>query len=121
MLSDTMFFFDLILLASGAYCLYTWVRLMATGHLFTNGLLLPKDKRVKDCSDEQGYIRAIRLPLGVMAVVTMAYGVFMIINDQLDTPLIPYPWSMLLLAAVLGALVWYGVVNRRANIEYFGM
>ena len=94
---------------------------MITGHLFQNGLLVPKDKKVSDCADEAEYIRAIRPSLGVVSIVTFLYGIVMVLNDRLDTPFIPYPWPFALLAVVLAALVWYGICNSRANRDYFGL
>lgn len=44
-MNDMTLFLDLILLASGVYCMYTWLRLAVTKHLFKNGLLVPKEKR----------------------------------------------------------------------------
>ena len=120
-MNDMTLFLDLLLLASGGYCMYTWLRLMVTGHLFQNGLLVPKDKKVSDCADEAEYIRAIRPSLGVVSIVTFLYGIVMVLNDRLDTPFIPYPWPFALLVVVLAALVWYGVCNSRANRDYFGL
>ena len=120
-MNDMTLFLDLLLLASGGYCMYTWLRLMITGHLFQNGLLVPKDKKVSDCADEAEYIRAIRPSLGVVSIVTFLYGIVMVLNDRLDTPFIPYPWPFALLAVVLAALVWYGICNSRANRDYCGL
>ena len=112
---------DLILLGSGVYCLYTWIKLLVTKHLFQNGLLVPKDKRVEDCSDEQAYIHYMMPPLAVVALVTMAYGIVFTLNDCASERFVPYPWALLLLVPVLGALIWYAVRNVKANREYFGM
>ena len=87
-MNDMTLFLDLILIASGAYCMYT-------------GYMMP--------------------PLAVMAVMTMGYGVCMLLNDLRETPFLPYPWPLVILAAVLASLVWYAIRNSRANREYFGM
>ena len=55
-MNDMTLFLDLILLASGVYCMYTWLRLAVTKHLFKNGLLVPKEKKISDCADEAEYI-----------------------------------------------------------------
>lgn len=120
-MTDMTLLLDLILVASGVYCLYTWLRLAITGRLFQNGLLVPKDKKVTDCADEQAYIRYMMPPLSVMAVVATLYGVCMTINDQLETPFLPYPWPLVMLGVVLAALIWYAVRNSRANRDYFGL
>lgn len=120
-MNDMTLFLDLILLASGVYCMYTWLRLAVTKHLFKNGLLVPKEKKISDCADEAEYIRYMTPPLAVMAILTLAYGVIMLLNDQLSEPFLPYPWSLVPLVVVLASLVWYAVRNGRANRDYFGM
>ena len=112
---------DLIALGSGIYCFYTWIRLLKEKRLFKNGLLVPREKRVEDCADEEAYIAYMRLPLAVLAVVTLAYGVVMTINDSLPQKFITYPWVFIPLALVMAALVWYAVRNGKANREYFGL
>ena len=120
-MNDMTLFLDLILLASGVYCMYTWLRLAVTKHLFKNGLLVPKEKKISNCADEAEYIRYMPPPLAVMAILTLAYGVIMLLNDQLSEPFLPYPWSLVPLVVVLASLVWYAVRNGRANRDYFGM
>lgn len=44
-MNDMTLFLDLILIASGAYCMYTFLRLAVTKRLFKNGLLVPKEKK----------------------------------------------------------------------------
>ena len=120
-MNDMTLFLDLILIASGAYCMYTFLRLAVTKRLFKNGLLVPKEKKISDCADEQMYIGYMMPPLAVMAVMTMGYGVCMLLNDLRETPFIPYPGPLVILGAVLASLIWYAVRNSRANREYFGM
>jgi len=67
-MNDMTLFLDLILIASGAYCMYTFLRLAVTKRLFKNGLLVPKEKKISDCADEQMYIGYMMPPLAVMAV-----------------------------------------------------
>ena len=98
-MNDMTLFLDLILLASGAYCMYTFLRLAVTKRLFKNGLLVPKEKKISDCADEQEYIGYMMPPLAVMAVMTMGYGVCMMLNDLRETPFLPYPWPLVILAA----------------------
>mgnify|MGYP000095772975 FL=1 len=85
-MNDMTLFLDLILMASGAYCMYTFLRLAVTKRLFKNGLLVPKEKKISDCADEQMYIGYMMPPLAVMAVMTMGYGVCMLLNDLRETP-----------------------------------
>lgn len=93
-MNDMTLFLDLILIASGAYCMYTFLRLAVTKRLFKNGLLVPKEKKISDCADEQMYIGYMMPPLAVMAVMTMGYGVCMLLNDLRETPFLPYPWPL---------------------------
>ncbi|MFR4068352.1 MAG: hypothetical protein ACLT1T_05395 [Oscillospiraceae bacterium] len=102
-MNDMTLFLDLILLASGVYCMYTWLRLAVTKHLFKNGLLVPKEKKISDCADEAEYIRYMTPPLAVMAILTLIYGVIMLLNDQLSEPFLPYPWSLVPLVVVLAS------------------
>ena len=52
-MNDMTLFLDLILIASGAYCMYTFLRLAVTKRLFKNGLLVPKEKKISDCAGGQ--------------------------------------------------------------------
>lgn len=120
-MNDMNLMLDLFALACGIYCLYAFLRLLVTKKLFPNGLLVPKEKKVSDCTDEQAFIACMMPPLATVAVVTTAYGVVMLFNDLLETPLLPYPWPLAMLPVVLAALVWYAVRNSRANRTWFGM
>jgi hypothetical protein len=113
--------FDLCALGCGAYCMYTWLRLLIEKHLFKNGLLVPKEKKVSDCSDEAAYIAYIRLPLALLAIVTTAYSILMTLNDNLEKPLYSGYWTFLALAVALAPIVWYAVRNSKANKMFFGM
>ena len=119
--SSMNFILDLIALGCGIYCLYTWIKLLAEKKLFKNGLLVPKEKKISDCSDEEEYIGYIRPKLGVLAVVTTLYGILSAVNDNMNQELVPYPWNFIPLAVVMAAIVWYAVCNSRANKKYFGM
>ena len=112
---------NMITLGCGIYCLYTWIKLLIDKKLFKNGLLVPKEKKVSDCSDEKAYIAYIMPSLSVTAIITMLYGIFSTVNEELATPIVPYPWNYIPLAVVMGALVWYGVCNSKANRMFFGM
>lgn len=112
---------DLVVLGSGVYCFYTWIKLLTTKKLFRNGLIVPKDKRIEDCSDEEAYIKYMMPPLATVAFATLAYGILFTVNDCMPQRFLLYPWSLLLLVPVMAALVWYAVRNSKANREYWGM
>ena len=119
---DSMnFLLDLIALGCGVYCLYTWIKLPIDKKLFKNGLLVPKEKKVSDCSDEAAYIAYIGPKLGVLAIVTTLYGILFTLNDNLPSQIVPYPWNFIPLAIVMAAIVWYAICNSKANKLYFGM
>ena len=112
---------DLLTLACGGYCMYTWVNLRILNRLFKNELLVPKDCKPEDCLDEEGYIAYIRPRLFVLSALVVLTGVIFVLNDVLASPVVPYPWSIIPWALVLVALVWYAISNRHANREYFGL
>ncbi|MCQ2420312.1 MAG: hypothetical protein MJ118_04185 [Clostridia bacterium] len=120
-MGSTFVLMDAIALGCGVYCLFTWLKLLIVKKLFPNGLLVPKEKKISDCSDEKAYIAYIMPPLAATAIVTTAYGVVCFLNDTAQTPVISFPWNLVMLAAVLGCLIWFAVRNSRANREYFGM
>ena len=88
---------------------------------FYNSLLVPNDKQPSDCLDESGYIAYLTPRLLVVAFFTTASGVVYLLDDLLPQPLLPYPWSLIPAGVVLAVLVWYALVNRRANRDYFGV
>lgn len=112
---------DAISLGCGLYCLYTWLRLVFTRRLFKNGLIVPREKQIEDCMDEESYIRYISPSLATASILTTLYGVFLLINDVLGIKLLEGSWVFLPMAAVLASLVWYAVINSRANRTYFNM
>lgn len=119
-MNDMTLFLDLILIAAGAYCMYTFTVLPSQAAVQKRSAGAEGEK-ISDCADEQMYIGYMMPPLAVMAVMTMGYGVCMLLNDLRETPFLPYPWPLVILGAVLASLVWYAVRNSRANREYFGM
>ena len=120
-MDDMNMLMDLVALVCGFYCMYTWIRLLITKRLFKNGLLVPKDKDIKDCSDEKAYLSYMMPPLAALALSTTVYGTFFLLNDLTDMAILPYPWLFLPLAGVMGIIVWYAVRNGKANRLYFGM
>ena len=53
---DFNFTLNIFTLGCGAYCLYTFLKLLTGRKLFKNALLIPKEREVEDCTDEEGYI-----------------------------------------------------------------
>ena len=112
---DFNFTLNIFTLGCGAYCLYTFLKLLTGRKLFKNALLIPKEREVEDCTDEEGYISYLLPRLGVLTFSVLIYGIVSLINDML-----PYPWPFVPLLVLLGVLVWYSVGSVRANRDYFG-
>lgn len=117
---DFNFTLNIFTLGCGIYCLYTFVKLLTGRKLFKNTLLIPKERAVEDCTDEQGYISYLLPRLGVLTFCVLIYGVLALVNDMQQTPFLPYPWTLVLLAVLLAVLVWYSVGSVRASRDYFG-
>lgn len=67
-------YFNIIGLAAGIYCLYTWFKLKKEGKLFANQLLVPRDAKPSDCLDEEGYIRTVSPCLLMVGLVWALTG-----------------------------------------------
>lgn len=82
-------YFNIVGLAAGIYCLYTWFKLKKAGKLFANQLLVPKDAKPEDCLDEEGYIRLmspclllVGLVWGLSGGVGMANGQWHFLTER---------------------------------------
>ena len=120
-MGSTLVLMDMVAIACGAYCLYTWLRLAITKKLFKNGLLMPKDKDVSDCDDAELYISYIFPHLTILTVATTLYSAYVIAEMLLDVVLLPGLYSLIPLCVVMGGLIWYAVKSGRANQDFFGM
>ena len=118
-MDSTMLLMDVISAACAAYCAYTWVRLLRERKLFKNELLLSKDKKPEDCLDEDGYVSYVLPRLGVLTVILVIYAAFNLYCDLSGNELLPYPLGFIPLAIVFAALIWYLVVNIKANKRFF--
>ena len=115
------FFLNAVSLGCGLYGLYVWIRLLAEKRLFKNSLLIPKDKEIADCYDEEGYLAFIRPRLGVLAIAATLCGALLLVNDLVTPAPLAYPWTLVPLTVLMVVLVWYAVANSRANRTYFGL
>lgn len=75
-------YFNLVGLAAGIYCLYTWFKLKKAGRLFANQLLVPKDAKPEDCVDEEAYIRMMSPCLLLDGLVWALSGAVGMANNQ---------------------------------------
>ena len=120
-MGSTLILMDLVAIACGAYCLYTWLRLIITKKLFKNGLLLPNGKEISDCFDEEMYISYILPHLTILTVVTTLYSAYVLTETLMDVILLPGFYSLIPLAVVMAGLIWFAVKSGRANRDFFGM
>lgn len=110
-------FFDLFSLLCGGYILVTWIKLRVAGRLFPNGLLIPKNKTVKDCADAPGYIRYLSPRLLIVGVIVTLSGVLGLLNETLD--LYGVLVSEIIVAVCLTVLIWYAACTVRANKRFW--
>lgn len=85
------FYFDLVTVLCGAYCLFTAIKLRIVGHLFPNQLLIPGDSRPEDCIDEDAYISYIWIRLLIAGAVCLISGVIALVENswKIITDLLP--------------------------------
>ena len=57
--------------------------------------------------------------LGVLTVILVIYAAFNLYCDLSGNELLPYPLGFIPLAIVFAALIWYLVVNIKANKRFF--
>lgn len=110
--------FDIIALGCGFYCIITFVKLRIAGRLFPNGLLVPKDKKPKDCEDEAAYIAYLGPRLLILGIVTTLFGAVSMVNEYMQ--LYTMQVSLILTGVAFLTVVWYGVCTYRANKKYWG-
>lgn len=113
---DSMFsLMDLIILAAGAYVLYSYYLLKTTGEI-KEGIFLPKDTDVKKCKDKDGYIRAVSGKVLIYGISVMVCGALGVLETQTG---ILGNWYLLLIAAFLGVTIWFAKVNQDLVNEYW--
>ncbi len=76
------FYFDLVTVLCGGYCLFTAIKLRILGHLFPNQLLIPGDSRPEDCVDEEAYISYIWIRLLVAGAVCLISGCIALLENS---------------------------------------
>lgn len=110
-----------MLLISGAYGLYTVIRLRRTLLLFPNKFLYPGNCSHENCLDEDGFIDFILPRLTVLSVVSLALGLafaaWMFLFPQVQN------WGLDLAVLILpcGVYFWYMFVQKKAAKEFWGL
>lgn len=116
--TNSMFaFFDMISLAAGVYVLYVWYRLHAVRRLFENSLLIPKDFRIKDCGDPDGYIRYLKPRLLILGLYLAIYGLVALVNNSLQ--FYNRTVAIILNGVALAVIIWYAVCITKAVKRYW--
>ena len=90
--------FDLLIAGSGLYLIYTAVIMKTRGEI-TKGVVISKDVNVERMRDKEGFIRYMYGKMILFGVLTVAVGVWDLINVYVQGP----PWIST--AAVMGYLV----------------
>lgn len=117
------FYFDLVTVICGGYCLFTAIKLYVLGHLFPNQLLIPGDSKPEDCVDEAAYIAYIRIRLLIAGAICLICGVIALVENSwaLITKLLPaYPefghyLALGSVAVSIAAVVWIIVCWLKAK------
>lgn len=110
-------FFGIVAIGTGLYCLYGYI-MMVKNRQITKGILLPKDVEPRQCKDVDGYIKMTSIPLLVLGILLLVYGMAEFIN-QYVVQLGMILWGSLILA--VATLAWFAVMTKKANAKYFGI
>ena len=76
--------FSLIMLGCGIYCLYVWLRIHRTGEIPANSIILPKDRTMDSCLDPEEFQSYIKPRLLVFSILIILFGVFGLVDAQLN-------------------------------------
>lgn len=109
--------FAVVGIGAGAYCLYAYF-MMRTKREINKTVLLPKDVDVKKCKDIDGYIKDTSLPLLILAISVLTYGLAEAVNEYVRNV---GSLLFIILALVAIVLIWFAVVVKKANKKYFGV
>lgn len=108
-------FFGVVGIGAGLYCLYGYL-LMIRRHEIPKGIMLPKDVDPGKCKDVNGYIKKTSVPLLVLGLLLVIYGVLEMVNQYavaVETPV----FAAMVLSMV--ALIWFALCTKKANQTYF--
>ena len=109
-------FMDIIVLGCGVYGIYSWYMLVKK-HEIKKAFLLGGDHRPDQCLDIDGFAKTIGSKLLIASIAMIAFSAFSLFNDNVQNVGAVY-WVVM--AAFLGVLVWYCIMLRKANDQYFG-
>ena len=118
MMNDSiLYIFDIIIVLSGIYCIYSAIYMKMTGKVHANKLVIPKDKDVNSCKDPDGYISYIVPRLIIYAILVIILGGLAVANDFLHifSNIIAAILCFVMAAVVIG--LW--LVVKKTNDKYW--
>ena len=83
-MSSMNYLFSIITLIMGGYGLYMWISIRRTGDVPVGSILLPRDRTLSDCIDEEEFLSYIRPRLLIFSVLIFLYGVFCAVDTAMD-------------------------------------
>lgn len=121
--------FSLIMLGCGIYCLYVWLRIHRTGEIPANSIILPKDRTMDTCLDPEQFRDYIQPRLLVFSILIILFGVFGLVDAQLNlvvsladglSPLL----RLLVIELVnfllpFAVVIWFGVCLYRIQKQFW--
>lgn len=118
-------FFTFFSLAAGLYCLYLGVRLFVQKALFQSSLLLPTDRSLQDCLDEEGYLKVLKPLFTCFGLFITLLSLYNLADTKwgLTAAWFPGHEKLAMLTSVtflpLLGLVIFAVILRKAQKKYF--
>lgn len=108
-------FVSYILLFGGLYCIYNFYKMRVQNDL-SNSILLPKDVDPNKCKDKAMYIKKTSTPLLILGIAVCLHAGLDIYNSEVGGL-----ESLTLFAyiAVFAILIWFFLIIRKCNKEYF--
>ncbi len=83
-MSSMNYIFSVVMLVMGIYGLRMWISVRKTGDVPAGSVLLPRDRTLADCMDEDAFLDYIRPRLLIFSVLNVLYGLFSAADTALD-------------------------------------
>jgi len=121
-------FVNLVAVGFGVYALYVVVKLGKNNTLFPNALLVPKDRQVSDCLDEETYVTYMKPRTVILGIVLVLEGLFGALNDKLglleswfgkQEGIMNIVMLEIPILLTLAVIIWYGAVLTKAQRTYW--
>lgn len=109
----TFGFMDILIMISGAYLVYSSVRMKRTGEI--SSLIVGKGYDLKKAKDLKGYIEYMYLKSIIMGIVVMAGGGLNYLNDNYWN--IPN-FNLIVCVVFLAVIIIYGKITIDAQKKY---